>query len=124
MGQTIKRNYDRYTLAFKTQAVRLADHPNVRATDIAEILDIHVVMLYRWRMELNNGTLKENKHMKKDSPPSKKKPKKRTDPIKAKEDELIKAQKRIKQLEKTLEARATEIDILKKAKRFFADQKK
>jgi len=124
MGQTKKRNYDRYTLAFKTQAVRLADHPNVRATDIAEILDIHVVMLYRWRMELKNGTLKENKHMKKDPPSAKKKTKKRTDPVKAKEDELIKAQKRIKQLEKALEARDTEIDILKKAKRFFAERNK
>jgi len=124
MGQTKKRNYDRYTLAFKQQAVRLADHPNVMAIDIAEILDIHVVMLYRWRMELKNGTLCENKHMKKESPPSKKKVKKRTDPVKAKEDELIKAQKRIKQLEKALEARETEIDILKKAKRFFAERNK
>ncbi len=119
MGHTKKRNYDRYTLAFKQQAVRLADHPNVMATDIAETLGIHVVMLYRWRMEMKNGTLKENKHMKKQTSPPKKKTKKRTDPVKAKEDELIKAQRKIKALEKSLANTQEELDILKKAQRFF-----
>lgn len=125
MGQTKKRHYDRYTLAFKQQAVRLADHPNVMATDIAEILGIHVVMLYRWRMEMKNGALKENKHMKKQtSPPKEKKPKQRTDPVKAKEDELIQANKRIKALEKSLANTQEELDILKKAQRFFEKTKK
>lgn len=125
MGQTKKRHYDRYTLAFKQQAVRLADHPNVMATDIAEILGIHVVMLYRWRMEMKDGTLKENKHMKKQtSPPKEKKAKPRTDPVKAKEDELIKANKRIKALEKSLANALEEADILKKAQRFFEKQRK
>jgi transposase len=124
MGQTKKRNYDRYTLAFKKTAVRLADHPNVMATDIAEILGIHVVMLYRWRMELKNGTLKENKHMKKQTSPPKKKVKKRTDPTKAKEDELIKANRRIAALEKSLASTQEELDILKKAQRFFEKTKK
>ena len=124
MGQTKKRNYDRYTLAFKHQAVRLADHPNVMATDIAEILGIHVVMLYRWRMEMKNGTLVENKHMKKQTSPPKKKIKKRTDPVKAKEDELIKAQQKIKALEKSLTNTQEELDILKKEQRFFEKTKK
>ena len=48
MGQTKKRNYDRYTLAFKLQAVKLANHPTVMAKDIAESLGIHPAMLYRW----------------------------------------------------------------------------
>lgn len=123
MGQTKKRHYDRYTLAFKRQAVRLADHPNVTAMDIAETLGIHVVMLYRWRMELKNGSLCENKHMKKNkSPPDK--IRKRTDPVKAKEDELIKANKRIKVLERSLASREEELDILKKAQRFFEKTKK
>ena len=30
MGQTKKRNYDRYTLTFKAQAVKLAKHPDVK----------------------------------------------------------------------------------------------
>ena len=123
MGQTKKRNYDRYTLAFKLQAVRLADHPNVTAKDIAESLGIHVVMLYRWRMEHKNGELRENKHMKavRASP---KRLKKRTDPAKAKEDELIKANKRIKELERVLEQRTEELDLLKKAQRFFEKKKR
>lgn len=125
MGQTKKRHYDRYTLAFKQTAVRLADHPNVMATDIAEVLGIHVVMLYRWRMEMKNGTLRENKHMKKAPPPPKKKtPKPRIDPIKAKEEELLKANRRIQSLEKALAARQEELDILKKAQRFFEKNKK
>ena len=37
MGQTKKRNYDRYTLAFKLQAVKLANHPEVRSKDVADI---------------------------------------------------------------------------------------
>ena len=123
MGQTKKRHYDRYTLEFKEQAVRLADHPNVTAMDIADTLGIHVVMLYRWRMELKNGTLRENKHMKKSTAPPKK-VKKRTDPVKAKEDELIKANKRIKALERALASREEELDILKKAQRFFEKTKR
>ena len=124
MGQTRKRHYDRYTLEFKQQAVRLSDHPNVRATDIAEILGIHVVMLYRWRMEMRNGTLKANKHMKKASSSSKKKTKKRTDPIRAKEDESMEDKKRIRELEKRVAYLQEELDILKKAERIFDEQSK
>lgn len=122
MGQTKKRNYDRYTLAFKLQAVKLANHPNVTAKDIAESLGIHVVMLYRWRMEYRNGELRENKNMKptKGSP---KRLKKRTDPARAKEDELAKANKRIRELEKALAHRSEELDLLKKARRFFESKK-
>lgn len=123
MGRTRKRNYDRYTLAFKQQAVRLADTLNVTAIEIADTLGIHVVMLYRWRMEKKNGTLCENKHMKKVEPPPKK-PKKRTDPAKAKDDELIQANKRIKQLERSLSSTQEELDILKKAQRFFEKTKR
>ena len=51
MGHTKKRNYDRYTLAYKLQAVKLANHPDVMSKDVAESLGIHPVMLYRWQME-------------------------------------------------------------------------
>ncbi len=36
MRQTKKRDYDRYTLAFKVQAVKLANHPSFMAKDIAD----------------------------------------------------------------------------------------
>ena len=123
MGQTKKRNYDRYTLTYKLQAVRLANHPSVKAKDIAESLGIHPVMLYRWRMEYRRGELRENKHMK----PKKPSPKRRMgspDPLAAKEAELASAQKRIKDLEKQLANRSEELDLLKKAQRFFEKTKR
>ena len=123
MGQTKKRNYDRYTLEFKLQAVRLASHPNVMAKDIAESLGIHPVMLYRWRMEHKNGELRENKHMKAKKPSPKRRVT-RTDPAIEKEAELAKAKKRIKELERALENRTEELDLLKKAQRFFEKTKR
>ena len=122
MGQTKKRNYDRYTLAYKHQAVKLANHPGVKSKDIAESLGLHPVMLYRWQMEYRNGKLKENKHMKPQSPSPKRRPR-RVDPTQQKEDELAKANRRIKQLERELENRNDELDLLKKAERFFTKKK-
>ena len=122
MGQTKKRNYDRYTLAFKLQAVKLANHPNVKSKDIAESLGLHPVMLYRWQMEYRHGNLVENKRMKTEKPS----PKRRAvqaDPMTVKEQELKKAQKRIRQLEKELSNRNDELDLLKKAERFFTTKK-
>ena len=122
MGQTKKRNYDRYTLVFKRQAVKLADHPDVKSKDVAESLGIHPVMLYRWQMENRRGELVENKHMK-TTEPSPKRRRRRTDPLKEKEEELAKANKRIHELEKSLAMRTEELDLLKKAKRFFQEQR-
>ena len=123
MGRTIKKRYDRYSLEFKLKAIKLADHPNITALAVAESLGIHPVMLYRWRMEKKKGILRENRQMKKKSPEIKRAPK-RPDPIVAKEAELLKAQKRIKELEKSLDAKQEELDILKKAKRFFSKAKR
>ena len=123
MGQTKKRQYDRYTLAYKQQAVRLSDYLSVTTKDLAVALGIHEVMLYRWRMESRNGELRENRQMKPDKA-SPKRLKTRTDPAKAKDDELIKANKRIKALEKQLTLRTEELDLLKKAQRFFEKQKR
>lgn len=123
MGQTKKRNYDRYTLDFKLQAVKLANHPDVMSKTIAESFGIHPVMLYRWQMEHRQGNLKENKHMKPKNP-SPKRRQQRLDPGVTKEAELLKANKRIRELEKALANREEELDLLKKAQRFFAEKKK
>lgn len=123
MGQTKKRNYDRYTLAFKQQAVRLSNELSVSSKEIAAVLGIHEVMLYRWRMESKRGELRENKNMK-SGKVSPKRVNKRTDPTRARQDELVKAEKRIKTLEKQLEQRTEELDLLKKAQRFFESQKR
>lgn len=122
MGQTKKRNYDRYTLAYKLQAVKLASHPDVKAKDVAESLGIHPVMLYRWQMEFRNGELRENKNMKPRKPSPKRRPD-RADPAQELKDKLTSAEKRIKQLERELENRNDELDLLKKAKRFFEKRK-
>ena len=123
MGRAIKKHYDRYSLEFKLRAIKLANHPNITALAVAESLGIHPVMLYRWCMEKRNGTLRENRQMKKKSPEAKKAAK-RVDPLIEKEAELLKAQRRIKELEKSLDARQEELDILKKAKRFFSKAKR
>lgn len=123
MGQTKKRQYDRYTLDFKLQSVKLANNPNVRAKDIAESLGIHTVMLYRWQMEYRNGELRESKYMvnKKSSP---KRRKIRTTSETKTTDELAAANKKIKQLERALANREEELDLLKKAERFLAQHAK
>ena len=122
MGQTKRRRYDRYTLAYKLTAVKLANHPDVMSRTVAESLGIHPVMLYRWQMEHRKGELKENLHMK----PKASSPKRRrsqADPGLSKADELKRAKNRIKQLEKTLSQREEELDLLKKAERFFAERR-
>ena len=119
MGQTQKRNYDRYTLDFKLQAVRMANHPDVKSKAIAESLGIHPVMLYRWQMEYRQGELRESKYMK-SKKPSPKRRQRRTDPGVDKDAELLIAHKRIKELEQSLASREEELDLLKKAQRFFA----
>jgi transposase len=123
VGQTKKRKYDRYTLAYKLQAVRLANHPGVKATDVAESLGIHVVMLYRWQMEYRRGELRANIHMKVEKPSPERRPD-RADPIVEKQQELDKALKKIKQLEKELANSQDELDLLKKAERFFAEKRR
>lgn len=56
--------------------------------------------------------------------PSPKRRQQRIDPGVNKEAELLKANKRICELEKALANREEELDLLKKAQRFFAERKK
>lgn len=120
MGITKKRNYDRYTLDFKLQAVKMANHPDVMSKSIAESLGIHPVMLCRWQMEHRRGELKERKRVTSKKPP----PKQQLDPLVEKEAELLKANKRIEELEKALANRDEELDLLKKAQRFFEEKRR
>ena len=73
-------------------------------------------------MEHRNGELKASKRMK----PAKHSPKRRPDqpdPTKAVELKLKEAEKRIKKLERELDNRNDELDLLKKAERFFVKTK-
>jgi len=116
MGLTKKKHYDSYTLAFKVKAVKETKKRGVKAIDVAEALGIHPVMLYRWRQEFKEGRLSENKHMKVPAPPPKK--------SRVESDQLKVAQRRIRELEKSLAAKEEEVIILKKAGRFFLGQRK
>jgi len=40
-----------YSTEFKVRVVELTNQLEVKATTIAEILDLHPVMVYRWRQE-------------------------------------------------------------------------
>ena len=119
MGQTYKRNYIQYTVEFKKALVSLANHRYIQATDIAEALDIHPVLIYRWRKELNDGKWNQQTMTKKKKPvgPTK-------NDLHQKDLELKKAQAKIKKLEKQLKLREEDIDILKKAERFFEKNRK
>ena len=59
----------------------------------------------------------------KSSPPSPERRAKRADPAKEAEEKLAAAEKRIKKLERELENRNDEIDLLKKAERFLQRKK-
>lgn len=52
-----RKHYNFYSDDFKATAVALTEIPGVRATHVAEALDIHEVMLYRWRMEVRRGQI-------------------------------------------------------------------
>lgn len=49
-----KTKYDFYGDHFKATAVELGGLPGVKATDVAKILVIHQIMLYRWKKEYRN----------------------------------------------------------------------
>ncbi len=52
-----RKKYDSYGDRFKATAVELGGLPGVKAIDVAEILDIHPIMLYRWKKELRDGDI-------------------------------------------------------------------
>lgn len=124
MGQTRKRHYDRYTLDFKKMVVKLASNPSVKAKDIADTLGLHPVMVYRWQMEYRNGELRGNPLAERQATKGRVVAStKKTDQDKALEQKLRDAEKRIRKLEKDLAQREDELDLLKKAERFFVKKK-
>src|SRR5215470_16071342 len=88
----------RYSRDFKVKAVRLTQIPGMEVQAVAEALDIHPVMLSRWRQEAREGRLRGS------SP----------QPRIAKS--LVREIRRLQELEK-------EHEILKKAIRFSSERK-
>lgn len=56
-----KKHYNYYDDNFKATAIGLADIEGVKAVDVAESLDIHPIMLYRWRKEIRDGKIMAKK---------------------------------------------------------------
>jgi len=102
-----------YSVEFKVRVVRLTNELDVKAIEIAKVLNLHPMMIYRWRQEYREGRFIEipsrRISMTKDPQP----PKVNTD----KDDE-------IKRLKKELSKAKKENDFLKKWDRYLKDQKK
>ena len=101
-----KTKYDYYDDEFKATAVELGALPGVQSQDVAGVLDIHPVMLYRWKKEYRDGDImkKSDKSML--------------------DSETKRELKRLKQVEKAHETLKMEHDLLKKSIQFSLDQKK
>ena len=94
-----------YNFQFKHTAVRITNHSDIQASHVAEALEIHPVMLYRWRQEMREGKIEDN------------------DKEARSINELMEAQKRIKKLEKDCTRLRAENTVLKKAERLFPGKK-
>ena len=102
-----------YSVEFKVKVVRLTTELDVKAIDIAKVLNLHPMMIYRWRQEYREGKFVEvpsrRISMIKD-PAAPKSSSDKDDEIKSLKKELAKARK--------------ENDFLKKWDRYLKDQKK
>ena len=101
-----KTTYDFYDDHFKATAVALGDLPGAQAKDVAEVLDIHPVMLYRWKKELRDGVIM-------------KRPEKGSVST-----EHANELKRLKKIEKAHKRLQMEHELLKKSIQFCSDQKR
>lgn len=103
-----------YSKEFKYKIVQLTEVDGIKTTQVAKGLGLHPIMIYRWRQEYRDGTLKpvstRRVSMTIDSPPPSKPSKKRRT-----ENEQLRAENQ--RLRK-------ENDLLKKWKRYLAEVKK
>ena len=101
-----KTQYDYYDDHFKATAVELGALPGVKAKDVATVLDIHPIMLYRWKQEYRDGII-----MKK--------------PAKGVVDtETRRELKRLRKVEKAHETLKMEHELLKKSIQFSLAQRR
>jgi len=101
-----KTKYNYYDDWFKATAVELGALPGVEAQDVADVLDIHPIMLYRWKKEYRDGDIM-------------KKPEKGT-----LDSEARRELKRLKKIEKAHETLKMEHALLKKSIQYCSDRKK
>lgn len=102
-----------YSNEFKSKVVELTEGLNVKVIEIAEILELHPVMVYRWRQEYREGKIITEPTRRIGMEKKK---------IKTKSDK-----KKITELERLTKENARlakENDLLKKWQGYLADQKK
>jgi transposase len=97
----------RYSLEFKRKAVKLSQIPGMEVQVIAEALDIHPVMLSRWRQEEREGRLRGREGAAMEKPPK----------------IPVRELKRLQKLERAHALLQEEHELLKKAIRFCSERK-
>lgn len=50
-----KKRVIEYSLEYKLEVIELTERLDVNAVQIAEVLDLHPMMVYRWRQEYREG---------------------------------------------------------------------
>jgi len=93
----------RYSLEFKRKAVKLTQVPGMEVQGVAKGLDIHPVMLSRWRQEAREGKLRGTTR----EPRISKK--------------VVRELKRLQELERKHQLLQEEHELLKKAIRFTSE---
>lgn len=101
-----------YSVEFKIKVVKLTFELDVKAIDIAKVLNLHPIMIYRWRQEYREGKFVEEPSRRISMSKETSSPKEDKD----KNDE-------IKRLKKELADAKKENDFLKKWERYLKDQK-
>ena len=120
----------RYTLEFKIQAVKLANHPEIQTQDVAAALDIHPFMLSKWKKDYREGKLKPAAEAAGLSLPKvlrapKRDPEKQALRRQVKQLEAkVEARIAVRALERKLAALEVEHDLLKKAIRFNLERRR
>jgi len=97
-----------YKYQFKTAAVSVANHPEIKTRAVAEALNIHPFMLSRWKKQMREGVLrKDNERTPNEDSPN----------------TLEKARKTIYMLRQQLKKAQEENKVLKKAERVLPEKK-
>ena len=100
-----EKRLPRYSLDFKLKAVKLTHVPGMEVQAVAEALDIHPVMLSRWRQEAREGRLRE-------VAPRTQIPK-----------TVVREIRRLQELERAHKVLQEEHELLKKAIRFSSERR-
>ena len=84
-----------YSVEFKIKVIKLTFELDVKAIDIAKILNLHPMMIYRWRQEYREGKFVEESSKRISMTKDTSFPKKNDDKINKKNDEIKRRKKQL-----------------------------